>query len=126
MGDTRVKFSTAMLAQEKGYDIETYADCWVKTLDGRIIHNSERRSTPEDDRCETYCLQPTQTGLQKWLREVKRIEMYVEPYYDINGKVLYCPWVVDNTIEEADEPVYYDVWEDAMEEGLVEALKLIK
>ena len=35
-----VTFEQAKLLKEKGWDINTYSNCWVKTLDGEIIHNS--------------------------------------------------------------------------------------
>ena len=42
MSDRLIEFRTAEILKEKNFDVNTYSNCWVKTLDGDIIHNSER------------------------------------------------------------------------------------
>ena len=109
-------FKTARLAKEKGFNISTYSNCWVKTLDGKIMHNSERRDCAEHDRCETYLSQPSQTMLQKWLREVHNINVYCVCR---GGEWTY--WI-DKTSPLSQESTTY---EKALEEGLQEGLNLI-
>ena len=115
MKDELVSFKTATLAKEKGLEINTYSDCWVKTLDGRIIHNSERKDTSEDGRCEQILMQPTQTYLQRWLRETKKINVWIEhgtkDTYDITISGIGC-------LRGG-----YKKYEEALEIGLQKALK---
>ena len=81
---------TAELAKLKGFDVNTGPNCWVKTLDGEIIHNKLRKDTPEHDRSKLHLLQPTQTILQKWLREVHNIEVSVNVnFYNKSKKLGY-------------------------------------
>lgn len=66
---TPISFELAKLLKEKGWDTNTYSNCWVKTLDGEIIHNKDRKNIPEHDRCETYLMQPTIAEVVMWLYE---------------------------------------------------------
>lgn len=85
MEDQLISFETAKLAKEKGFDLNTYSNCWVKTLDGDVIHNSERRNISEHDRCTQHLMQPTQSLLQKWLLEKHNLFVSVELAYSSWG-----------------------------------------
>lgn len=132
MRDTLVTFETAESAKEKGFDICTYSDCWLKTLSGEIIHNSERYSCIEHDRAELYLSQPTQTALQKWLREVHNIHANVEPHWteenicDPQATPLYWGYYIATDCEGEDKPTYRETYEGALEIALFAALKEIK
>lgn len=68
---------------------------------------------------------PTQSLLQKWLREKHNIHIGV--YYNKNS----CVWDVECWHVDDVEPFYYgniefNTYEEALENGLQEALKLIK
>ncbi len=131
MEEELIKIETAKLAKEKGFDINTYSECWVKTLDGKVIHNSEREDIPEHDRCEVLYMQPTQSLLQKWLRETYNIDVELfsvthnnikwwRVYVKIGTSVQWNPAQLQNENQQ------YKKYEIALEEGLQEALKLIK
>lgn len=136
-----ISFETAKLAKEKKFNIETYGKCWIKTLDGRIIHNSERKNIPEDDRHTTFLMQPTQSLLQRWLRETHKIFVSVDFIVENTNGMAYIKY--DNepikytlTVEYITKSNIWDylehdfddfeTYEEALEKGLYEALKHIK
>jgi len=67
---------------------------------------------------------PTQSLLQKWLREVHELLLIILPWKDheaaVNDKHKFRPMVV--SVKTYGE---YKTWEEALEVGLLEALKLI-
>lgn len=74
---------------------------------------------------------PTQSLLQKWLREAHDINMYIEPIWSDSkkDKTEYIPWVLyrkDEEILQDEEPRYFNTYEEALEIGLQEALKMIE
>lgn len=73
----------------------------------------------------------TQSLLQKWLREVHNCHLYVQPYWNPedtsdDAKPSYVCWVVYKDVEEEDEPKFFDSYEQALEDGLQEALIWVK
>jgi hypothetical protein len=130
MKDQLISFETAKLAKEKGFNIHTSYNCWVKLLDDSIIHNSEREDKLEHERTKYYLSQPSQSLLQKWLREKYNIQISIL-FYD-NGSTKIPEYKIEvshpNTWDEKDEFVKSDfnTYEKALEIGLKEALKLIK
>ena len=68
-----------------------------------------------------------QSLLQKWLREKHNLIVEVEGincYIDISF-IKYYNWnILGNQYKESDNE--YNTWEEALEQGLKEALKLIK
>ena len=120
MTDQLVSFETAKLAQEKGFEqsqpaIQYTEDCNHNTGDrGQFIKHA--RYT---------CV--TQSLLQKWLREVHKIHI---------GLILWGNGTWDYTIIDisANECIRecspfttkgFKTFEDALEQGLIEALKLL-
>lgn len=67
--NTLVSFELSKLLKEKGWDKNTYSNCWVKTLDGDIIHNKDRKDIPDHDRCTQYLMQPIIAEVVMWLYE---------------------------------------------------------
>jgi hypothetical protein len=140
MEEQLITFETAKLAKEKGFDINTYSQCWVKTLDGAIIHNSERRNIAEHERCEQYLLQPTQSLLQKWLREKYNCFVTITQEFYMDGiNFLWQVLIYDKNNEDCSgdylspksSSLYgdngtYKAYEDALEDGLKHALGKIK
>lgn len=63
---------------------------------------------------------PTQSSLQKWLREVHKINVYCTPTH-YNHDV----WV-NNVIAEIPVPVLMGSYEEVLEKGLQEALEIIQ
>jgi hypothetical protein len=117
-----IEFSTAKLAKEKGFDKIQQSGL------GFSMYNSigdKITSSVYFEKEKKYCfLRPTQTDLQKWLRERHKLHCCVSPYENKN-ELLYEGTVV----EESDWSIHplsgYDSHEEALEEILYEALNLI-
>ena len=134
IGNMREKYitiETAKLAAEKGFNIETRNSDYM--VDGN--YTGEVGSCIS---CTEYVPCPNQALLQKWLREVHQI--YVDVDIDQTTYPKFCYMIsrfignpTDLTAEEwgwQNHPNGVDwglhrKWEDAFEEGLFEALKLI-
>ena len=134
IGNMREKYitiETAKLAAEKGFNIETRNSDYM--VDGN--YTGEVGSCIS---CTEYVPCPNQALLQKWLREVHQI--YVDVDIDQTTYPKFCYMIsrfIGNPTDLAAEewgwqnhPNGVDwglhrKWEDAFEEGLFEALKLI-
>ena len=106
MKEQLISFETAKLAKEKGFNIKIYKN----TIDYEL--------NP-----------PTQSLLQKWLREVHKIHIEIEIAAD-EELVNIIPFIYQISIYKQKEGYFprdfYNTYEEALEEGLLEALKLIK
>lgn len=146
MEEQTIKLETALLAEEKGFNehtdevfAETEGVEWVDHHTGNIRRSPYKpprvkteRYLDSDDR--EVCKAPTQSLLQKWLREKYDLDVTVMCFYrfqDCVNEVLgksttkvkeYAFDIFDH--EWVDEK-YYPRYEDALEEGLTEALNLI-
>jgi hypothetical protein len=117
-----IEFSTAKLAKEKGFDKIQHSGL------GFSMYNSigdKITSSEYFEKEKKYCfLRPSQTNLQKWLRERHKLHCCVSPYED-NDELLFEGTVV----EESDWSIHplsgYASHEEALEEILYEALNLI-
>lgn len=141
MEDELIKFETAVLAQEKGCDLELFGkdfeytnedgnECWTN-IQGGI-------SGEEDTKPVIEC---SQGLLQRWLREVHNIQIEIILYHMNGGwvgaKYKYCIYTIcqsekewDNKNEYGMEQCFHNenennTYEEALEKGLIEALKLI-
>lgn len=125
MTDTLIKFKTAKLAHEKGFNIDTeyYYPPVEEGYAFKDLDFPSWQSTKPDD----YYSAPTQSLLQRWLRELPT-SIIVTPKTD------FVAWEVE--ISRPDEHTI-NIWknqsgqllrsyEEALEEGLKEALKLIE
>ncbi|ALN97184.1 hypothetical protein [Flavobacterium phage FpV4] len=122
-----VNYTTAKLAQEKGFNIPTQDKYqfinWEYPEMGTILNQGERRfggvsnwnHSCFQDKYRQYVSAPTQSQLQKWLREVHNINVYCFTC-DENT------WL--NNIASHNPPVS-GKYEEVLEIGLQEALKLI-
>lgn len=154
MEETLISFETAKLAKEKGFDIPTYTSYignkfhenedkpngydgydlaseenwnkkdWVFSRDGGSCFGCKLDNIKYFEACSA----PTQSLLQKWLRKTHNV--HVELRMGNDGKTIwwFCnikpidiskPSTHLASTEQKDEP------EQALEEGLKEALKLI-
>ena len=131
MKEQLISLETAKLAKEKGFNIEvkTYFD--IKKFGDKPCEFYGRLNANDynswDDKLKKninagYISAPTQSLLQKWLREVYNIHIAVLPkilpsneikYYCFKGKI------------KKDFKDLYNTYEEALEKGLQEALKLI-
>lgn len=154
MKDVLITFETGKLAKEKGFSVGTYGCLvhyktpqthpedgnsgpfgWEKgeiTSDSSfIINGREDLGDYSNENYDCYEL-PTQSLLQKWLREVHNLHLYIDTTpsfeqmeshkskYKVSIKVPFNPfkWTTGH---------YYlgDTYEEVLEIGLQEALKLI-
>lgn len=125
MEDEVVDFDIAILAKEKGFDI----DCLYKHLDEYQFFKCI--GTPwecqYDPPKENFINAPSQSLLQKWLREIHKIDVIFtmsefsrtygyKIFHIVNGKTE----VINNCFSKYENP------EESLKVGLMEALKLIK
>ena len=117
MEEQLINFEAAKLAKEKGFDWETlwYYTNKASTKDGREKNYNKKAAH--------WTSQPTQSLLQRWLREEHKLNIIIFPamsqtkwFYGVNlVEWRDCSW--ENN---------YKTYEEALEVGLQEALKLIK
>lgn len=135
MKEELISFETAKLAKEKGFNEPQF--------NGYLNEQLEKyTSKSTHEQCiEEYYLAPTQGLLQKWLRDIYNIEVDVMRYTysggEYQGKCYmwaidkydpnYNPETEDPWILETRESQGYDfkVYEEALEEGLYQALLLV-
>ena len=123
MKDKLIEYSTAKLAKEKGFVVEKYP--YYTSPDSIIMHSI------------TKCLIPhyyaaTQSLLQKWLRDREENIIIVIPMRDFHRNYNGWYYEVFTQLTKKDKPVLiissdenFDTYEEALEKGLQEALKLI-
>lgn len=142
MKEQLISFETAKLAKEKGFDVDTieyYTPKGYQTeSEGyrterleRTNWNNGKGSYPTLSK-DVECSAPTQSLLQKWLRESHKI--YVEPRFNsedfaqegLKAKVQWYCWVFKPMNYESENETSYNTYEEALEKGLIQGLKLIK
>lgn len=126
-----ISFKTAKLAKEKGFDYCVNNYYWI----------DENSLDCGDGDCEFACLNhnkyddlysaPNQTELQKWLRDVYSFIVYVVPnkngydcFIGLREQGFIREYINCCKIQEHDYD-YFKTYEEALETGLYEALKLI-
>lgn len=116
MTDQLISFETAVLAKEKGFDIE----CNIQFHDKGIFQLATPENTFE---------RPTQSLLQKWLREKHNIhiEVYCSKLEKDPSRKWRCEIKYISSPFKRTTGHYYigRTYEEALEQGLIEALKLI-
>ena len=123
MKEELIKFETAKLAKEKQFDVLCM---WSYLKEKLVLFGS-------NNQFESYISAPTQSLLQKWIREKHDIHINPEPYgetadhtRDITG--YYMGDIIHSTGGQV--LVYgddnYSTYEEALEVGLLKALKEIK
>jgi len=125
MTDQLISFETSKLFKEKGFQIPessyAYFNGKIQRCGGQVYHLNQR------------CEAPTQSLLQKWLRDVHNIHVFIGRRPNIkkwdshayslslSGK----EYVKERTMEKFRQQPLFDTYEEALESGLQEALKLI-
>jgi hypothetical protein len=137
MKEQLIKFNTAKLAKEKGFDVKCIHHHY-----SNAISKAQRLGFPfkEEDLLQIYggfgrknselskkrYAAPTQSLLQKWLREVHNIDVWAQPF--VKNQSLpdesYSYFVYKDGVWQNDGVDMLD-FEEALEKGLQEALKLI-
>jgi len=126
MKEELITFETSKLAKEKGFtqlfgkfDL---VDMFRENKDGSIESDKEMQGNERD----RYYLRPTQSLLQKWLRENHNIQMMLKVFIDTKKKsVSFACDVVCVTDGKYVRSPIKDTYEDALELGLLHGLNLI-
>ena len=132
MKEQIISFETSKLAKEKGFDQnEFYQIYWEgkqeKTPFSKALYYKKLIEDNILDQETSIQLRiyaaPTQALLQKWLREVYNIYVIINTYRIQENKwyKFFISQMSKVTIKSDD----YDTYEEALEQGLQEALKLI-
>jgi hypothetical protein len=116
MKEQLITFETAKLAKERGFDLDSKGrkNCMFFASNGRLCDKVYD--------FDNVCLAPTQSLLQKWLREVHKLYITTRPYKLTNR---YQFFVTITSEEDNFTFNKFDSYEEALEKGLEEALKLI-
>ena len=116
-------YEVCKLAKEKGFTLQK-----VIKQDGRAFFYELPQSHPDWANCDAWYL-PTQSLLQRWLREEKGLCISVEAYptLAIVGKVCFA-WVVKSGsdghfMESNDSLQTFSTYELALEDALAYSLK---
>lgn len=128
MEDQIISFETAKLAKEKKFNIECdKSQCIINSRLDKNPRQSLRNTYPGYEQgtinvIESYYA-PTQSLLQKWLREVHNIHIdckFIDQILNFQSVV-----TAMNCNTETFESLCFDKYEEALEEGLFQALNLI-
>ncbi len=118
MEEQLISFKCAKLAKEKGFNIECFAYYYNNKL--KFISEENPGNCNEWD---DSCTAPNQSLLQKWLREKKNQIINISYFPEAKGDYKYnvltrrgAGWIGTGK---------YKTYEEALEEGLLDALKLI-
>jgi len=116
-----ITFDTAKLAKDKGFDWE----CMITAVeDTKYIYGTGYDYHNHNQYRNNVSI-PTQSLLQKWLRDEHNIHLEIASHFltiDVFKKVR--KWYVYLDDEKIEIP--YNTYEESLEQGLKEALKLIK
>jgi outer membrane cobalamin receptor len=113
MTEELISFETAKLAKEKGFDEHCKH---AFTNDGKFQYYEE-----DGFNSETYTTSPSQSLLQKWLREVHAI--HITMIYDDDN--CYYTEICDKNNSHVYRAIANNLFEDALEITLQMALNLI-
>ena len=119
MEEQLIRFQTAKLAKEKGFREHC---CYAYTNDGKFFYHDE-----DGYYWESYTISPTQSLLQKYLREVHNINIDIETLVK-NENIVYSfdlIYILETLHVKPFKQRYFS-YEEALEEGLYQALLLIK
>ena len=117
-----VSFDTAKMLKEAGFDVP----CFNQYTERGTIWHCDCPENFNKSQCVTSC--PTQALAAKWLREVHHYAVCVW-YSAEHKKWFYAHGNLDNTMFDEEYSIsdfIYDSYEQALEAGLCEVIKLIK
>ena len=134
MEETLISFETAKLAKEKGFKLQSNAFGYVTKFYNHNTHSLlPFGRTGRTDLTKAYYA-PTQGLLQKWLREKHDIHIRIN-ICGLKGEdkmvLISYSWDLFNTIDCIEHKkkrfnIAKQTYEEALEAGLFEGLKLIK
>lgn len=123
MKDQLISFETAILAKEKGFNIiQRYGtESSLYDKDGKHVYYSNY-GFMYSGLSDGYISAPTQTLLQKWLREEHNVIVLVDVFL---GKFICKVNNIIVTNNRTGDILKYDTYEKALEIGLIEGLNRI-
>jgi hypothetical protein len=124
MEEQLISFETAKLTKEKGFPVK----------DGDLgyfyVYNKREKEFEFSTDAEiinftvdSYLPAPTQSLLQKWLREKRQI--HIEIYSNHSGWGWILTEINGTTIKEIKDDIFFKNFEEALEIGLEKALNLL-
>lgn len=128
MEETLIQFETGQLAKDKGFNIPCDARWWTECC-AKWMENKQG-AVKCNNSSENSIARPTQSLLQKWLRQTHGIKVWCEPHefsssdgwaYNILARREGLVTVSKSNQASSVHLTY----EQALEEGLLEALKHI-
>jgi hypothetical protein len=133
MKEKLITFKIAKLAKEKKFDwLTRYYFSQINSEPFETHENSldDYNSSHWNEENGEWISRPTQSLLQKWLREIHNIQINIENYHSIKEEKpysVYIEYIINGhwTYKDFDEINDYDTYEEALEKGLQEGLKLI-
>jgi hypothetical protein len=150
MEDQVIKYETAKLAADKGFDLRTtheYLDLvehketiyghgkYHDEVEGEELVPAKYGVLTDNPSYHKYVSQfyraPTQSLLQKWLRKRHNTYAWVEVIFNGGTKItfgsnVFSPYIMpDQEIEEYSETDYFNSYEEALENALIMSLKFI-
>jgi hypothetical protein len=127
MKEQLISFETAKLAKEKGFNIPVHA-MYIKKRNNPLNYPEPEESMYNWNSRAGYSA-PTQSLLQKWLREEHNI--HIQLHYDCKYKYWeFRNFILNEYIDKEHNKVYfeyfgYNTYEEALEAGLSKALSII-
>jgi len=125
MEEQVVTFKTAMMARQKGFNEECRKIYeFNKDNDFELIElefEDYETTTMKNTVVALMVTAPTQSLLQKWLRE--KHDIHINIFRNEDGHINYT-YKFDNPYERS--TMWFSTYEKALEEGLYKALQLIK
>lgn len=115
MDDNIISYKTAELARKKGFVYKTYAFYWTDTKQLIIDDYFAEHSG-------VHLSAPTQSLLEKWLRNFHKIHIAVYPIKEFwEGDVRKLDKKINSSFITLEAGIY-KTYEEALEAGLLEAL----
>lgn len=129
MEEQLISYETAKLTKEKGF-VEETADYFSKDVGNSRTFSDTYNLPNYHNNYDNRFSAPTQSLLQKWLREVHGLVVESK----ISKTYFWYDWVITYKRKDIDRIVSvgdpyqesHETYEQALEVGLLEALKLIK
>lgn len=132
MKEELISLSTAKLAKEKGFRDLPCIKCKNFGLTNLKSYNENGELSYRKFYCadNPFSLAPTQSSLQKWLREEHGIHIQID-HWEIQRWYFSIFYRIDQSqpvkrVTYNLKPYQFDTYEQALEVGLQEALKLIE
>lgn len=120
-----VSFDTARMLKEAGFEVPCRS--YYELEDGEIVRKDSIGSSDYNAYEDTVCSRPTQALAARWLREVHG--MYIEIHHRVTGYVYFVIKIESNellAIPTISDKMQFDIYEEAFENALRKAIKLIK